>query len=335
MTSEDLQKATEADRLAELSERLAAIVESSDDAIISKDLNGVIATWNGGAERLFGYTAAEVIGKPITILIPEQHLDEEPAILERLKRGERIDHYETVRKRKDGRLIEISLTVSPVKNAEGRIVGASKIARDITERKLAEERIRLLAREVDHRAKNLLALVQATVHLTRADTPEELKRAIEGRIRAIANAHTLIAQSRWAGANFHTLVVEELAPFGRHPDVRAEIEGPDLILQPATAQSMAIALHELATNAAKYGALSTPNGRVRVEWSVSPDARFAFRWLEKGGPPVAPPRRRGVGTRVIEQVVEGQMKGEVRLDWRAEGLVCEVVVPNIHSAIVS
>jgi PAS domain S-box-containing protein len=116
----------------ETDKRLASIVENCDDAIISKDLNGIIISWNAGAERLFGYSADEVIGNPITILIPLDRHDEEPAILERLRRGERIDHYETVRRRKDGSVVEVSLTVSPVKNAEGKIIGASKIARDIT-----------------------------------------------------------------------------------------------------------------------------------------------------------------------------------------------------------
>jgi PAS domain S-box-containing protein len=154
---------TERRRAEQFRLRLSSIVESSEDAIASKDLNGIIATWNRGAERLFGYSADEIIGKPITILIPPERQDEEPLILERIQRGERIDHYETIRRRKDGSLIEISLTVSPVRDADGRIVGASKIARDITERKRKERHIALLAREVDHRSKNLLALVQAAV----------------------------------------------------------------------------------------------------------------------------------------------------------------------------
>ena len=119
-------------------QRLASIVELSDDAIVSKDLNGIITSWNGGAERLFGYTAEEVIGKPITILIPPDRMDEEPEILERVRRGERVNQYDTVRRRKDGSLIDISLTVRPSKDGDGRIVGASKIARDITERKRAK-----------------------------------------------------------------------------------------------------------------------------------------------------------------------------------------------------
>ena len=174
----------------------AAIVESSDDAIVSKDLDGVIKSWNGGAERIFGYTAQEVIGKSITILIPPGRESEEPEILLRIRRGERIDHYETVRQCKHGSLINVSLTVSPVKNSQGKIIGASKIARDITERKRSEAQITMLAREAEHRAKNILATVQATVHLSQSDTPAGLKHAIEGRIQALANVHRLFVESR-------------------------------------------------------------------------------------------------------------------------------------------
>ena len=262
---------SEHQRAEHVSHRLAAIVESSDDAIISKDLNGVIATWNKGAERLFGYLEQEAIGKPITMLIPEQHRDEETRILERIRRGERIDHFETMRRRKDGSLVSISLTVSPITDGLGRIVGASKIARDITEQKRREEQINLLAREADHRTKNLLALAQATVHLTNGETAAELKSAIEGRLRALANAHTLLAQSRWAGADLRNLALEELSPYCAEDDdgSRARIEGPSLMLEQQPAQAIALALHELTTNAVKYGALSVPSGRIAADLAAA------------------------------------------------------------------
>ena len=310
-------------------QRLAAIVESSDDAIISKDLNGIVASWNNGAERLFGYAAQEAIGKSIVFLIPLDRRHEETEILERIRRGERIKHYETVRRRNDGSLVEISLTVSPVRDHTGNLIGASKIARDISERKRAEERLSLLAREVDHRAKNVLALAQATVHLTQAETPEALKNAIGGRLQAIANAHALFAQTRWSGADLRTLVAEELDPYRQEGKPLADIRGASLTLEPDTAQSMAVAVHELTTNAVKYGALSSPTGRVQVEWSLAANGQFTFRWSETGGPPVEAPARRGFGTRVIEQMVGGQMKGEARFDWRAEGLVCEIVLQEL------
>jgi PAS domain S-box-containing protein len=148
-----------------LVKHLVAIVESSDDAIVSKDLNGIIESWNSGAERLFGYSAAEAIGQSITILIPPDRHDEEPAILERIRHGERVDHYETVRRRKDGRLLDISLTVSPIRDADGKIVGASKIARDISDRKSAEAKLR----ENEKRLEGLLAAIPAAIYTTDAE----------------------------------------------------------------------------------------------------------------------------------------------------------------------
>ena len=306
---------------------LASIVECSDDAIISKTLDGIITSWNKGAERVFGYTAEEVIGKPITILIPSDRQHEEPVILERLRRGERIEQFETVRERKDGSLIMISLTVSPVTNAEGNILGASKIARDITERKRSEEQIVTLAREAEHRARNVLASVQAAVHLSHSDTPEGLKHAIEGRIQALANVHRLFVESRWAGAELHSLVKEELAAYCREGERRARIDGPKVLMRPDVAQAVAVALHELATNAAKYGALSTAEGHVRVEWSRASDGRLILRWTETGGPPGKPPTHQGFGTRVMDSMIRGQLKGDIHFDWRAEGLACEIVLP--------
>jgi PAS domain S-box-containing protein len=317
---------TEHRRAEHASRQLASIVESSDDAIISKDLDGVIATWNKGAERLFGYFAEEVIGKPVAILIPEDRQDEETGILERLRRGERVEHFETIRRRKDGSLVNISLTVSPVADEFGKIVGASKIARDITEQKRREDQIDLLAREADHRTKNLLALAHATVHLAQGDTQAELKTAIEGRLQALATAHGLLAQTRWAGADLRKIAEEELSPYRRSGEERAEIDGPNLLLGPDQAQAMAMAVHELVTNAVKYGALSAPAGRVRIAWSLRPGKRLVMRWTETGGPAVAPPTKQGFGTRVMERMVCGQLNGEVDFDWRPEGVTCEISI---------
>jgi PAS domain S-box-containing protein len=305
--------------------RLASIVESSDDAIVSKNLDGIITSWNKSAQRVFGYTAGESIGRAITIVIPEDRQSEEREILTRIRRGERIDHFETVRQRKDGSLVEISLTVSPIRNALGKIIGASKIARDITERKKHEAKIEILAREAEHRAKNMLATVQATVHLTQADTADGLKHAIAGRIQALANVNALFVESRWTGADVHNLVTQELSPYYQHGETRVLIDGPSILLEPNTAQTIGVCLHELATNAAKYGALSLPEGHVQIEWSLAADKRLILRWRENGGPLVMAPTRHGFGTRVIEGMIR-RLKGEMHFDWRAEGLACEIAV---------
>ena len=311
---------------------LASIVESSDDAIISKDLDGTITTWNKGAERVFGYMAEEIIGKNIKVLIPSEYQDEEKTIIERIRRGQRIEHYETIRQRKHGSLINVSLTVSPVKNAQGKVIGASKIVRDITEHKRSEAQISILAREAEHRTKNILATVQATVHLTQSDTSDGLKKAIEGRIQALANVHALFVQSRWSGANLRTLVTQELSPYCEDVGTRAQIEGPDLLLEPYAAQTIAVTLHELATNAAKYGALSVPKGHVHVAWSGAKDGRIILRWTETGGPPVTSPARKGFGTRVMERMIRDQLKGTMHFDWHSDGLACEIALPASTAA---
>ena len=312
--------------LGEIEQRLrwsASIVELSDDAIVSKNLDGIVTSWNRGAQRVFGHTAAEAVGQPITIVIPEDRQDEERDILTRIRRGEHIDHFETVRQRKDGSLIVVSLTVSPVKNAEGKIVGASKIARDITEQKRSQERIATLAREAEHRSKNVLASVQAAVNLSRADTPEDLKRAIEGRIQALANVHSLFVESRWIGADLSTIAAQELGPYSVHG--RVGIEGPAVLLEPNIAQAFAVSLHELATNAAKYGSLFGNKGQVGLKWIHGADRELVLRWTGTGGPPVEPPTRKGFGSRVIVGMIE-QLKGTARFDWHPSGLVCEISI---------
>ena len=304
---------------------LASIVDSSDDAIVSKNLDGVVTSWNRGAERVFGYSAEEAIGQPITLVIPKDRQDEERTILTRIRRGERIDHFETVRQRKDGSLITVSLTISPVKSAKGEIVGASKIARDISAQKRSQEQIATLAREAEHRSKNLLANVLATVNLSKSDTLEGLKRAIEGRIQALANVHSLFVQTRWTGAELSTIARQELSPYFEKGETRARIDGPQVLLEPYAAQSIAMILHELATNAAKYGALSAAEGRIDLSWSHELNGRLELRWTEIGGPPVQTPTRDGFGGRIIKQLA-GQLNGGARFDWRVEGLDCKISV---------
>jgi len=307
---------------------LASIVEFGDDAIVSKNRDGIITSWNRGAERIFGYLAEEVSGKPITILIPPERHHEEDVILERIRRGDRVDHFETIRRRKDGNLIDMSLTISPVRDANGKVVGASKIARDISERKRSEAQISVLAREAEHRAKNLLANVKAVVHLSQAGTPDGLKEAIEGRIKALANVHSLFVQSRWRGAELGNLVNQELSPYSHEGEERTRIDGPTVMLKPDVAQAIAMALHELATNAAKYGALSRAKGEVHVKWSFAADDRVMLRWTEAAGPPVNPPTHKGFGTDVIGAMIRAHVGGDMRLDWRTEGLVCEIALPT-------
>jgi PAS domain S-box-containing protein len=469
-------------------QRLAAIVESSDDAIISKDPNGIIATWNGGAEKLFGYEADEVVGKPITILIPPDRQDEEPSILERIRRGEWLEHYETVRQRKDGRRAEISLTVSPIRDAAGTVVGASTIARDITRRKRAEEtqatlyqftdrlfraevindvyeaalaaiiralgcdrasilmfdhtgdmkfvawrglsdtyrraveghspwnreskdpqpiliddvdraeleatlkatvkaegisalafipliakgvlvgkfmayypaphafgegeldlavtiarqlgfsveRMRaeeakeLLVNETVHRIKNTLATVQAIAAQTLRKTAPDEKRAFLARLGALGEAHGLLAKQNWDQAPLRDVVGRALKPFDPSGHERIIVDGPSVAVPAKTSLILTMCFHELATNAAKYGALSNGSGQVYVGWELlgnGGDRKVKLLWRETGGPPVTVPRRKGFGSLLIEQSFVAC--GETSFEFRPDGLRCSLEI-SLH-----
>ncbi|MGH9582720.1 MAG: HWE histidine kinase domain-containing protein [Bryobacteraceae bacterium] len=196
---------------------------------------------------------------------------------------------------------------------------------DITDRKHAEERQLLLAREVDHRARNALAVVQAIVRLTRANSQEAYVSAIEGRVHALAQAHTLLSETRWQGAEIERLVGEEMAPY-RSGEGRVSISGPAVFLSPEKAQNLALALHELATNSAKYGALSVSKGRLDIEWQVSGGV-LALHWRESGGPPVQPPPTQGFGTKILSASIKHQIGGNVAWDWRPSGLHCTLQIP--------
>jgi two-component system, chemotaxis family, CheB/CheR fusion protein len=306
-------------------QRLAAIVDSSLDAIVSKDLNGIVTTWNRGAERLFGYTAGEMIGRSISTLIPPDRQYEETDILERVRRGERVDHYEAVRRRKDGSLVDISLTVSPVKDSAGKVVGASKIARDISEKKEAQARQELLAREIQHRTANLFAIVLAVVSSSfeGKHSVKDAEAAVVGRLSSLAETHLKLLDKEWQGADLAEIVRSEMSPYAG----RVEVEGPSLMLTASAAQSFALSLHELATNAAKYGALSNATGRVHISWSKltsNASNRFTFRWQEQGGPPVSPPTQKGFGSVVLQEAMTEHFDVPPRIEFSIAGVSYEL-----------
>ena len=211
-------------------------------------------------------------------------------------------------------------------DASRRVVGLSGVTVDITDRKSAEERQTLLVREVDHRARNALAVVQSIIRLTRAESKEAYVAAVEGRITALSRAHVLLSQSRWQGANLSRILDEELAPYRRSDVEKIVTAGPEVFLEPATAQILALALHELATNAAKYGALSSAQGSVRLSWELG-RSRLVLQWVESGGPSVQRPRSEGYGTRVIGASVERQLDGSALFDWHPEGLRFTMSIP--------
>lgn len=306
--------------------RLAAIVESSDDAILAKDLTGTITSWNDAAERLFGYSAEEVVGRPMAILIPRERRDEESKILARIRAGERIDRQETIRRRKDGSLVEVSLSVSPLKNPNGRIIGASTIVRDITEQKRAEERQELLLREMSHRVKNLFALSSAIVSLSgrSSGSVEELVRSVQDRLSALARGHDLTLADRQERSakptTLHTLIRTIIAPFEASAGDNVSIAGPDVPVAGNVVTGLALVFHELATNAAKYGALSDFDGRVEIVTAIN-DAELSLYWTERRGPPVSgPPGASGFGTWLADSTLKSQLHGTLTREWRPEGL---------------
>ena len=456
-------------------QRLAAIVESSDDAIISVDLEGTVATWNGGAERLLGYTAEEVVGEPVANLIPSDRVGEENKILERIRRGERIDHYRTFRRRKNGSLVSVSLSVSPIRDGNGAVIGASKIARDMTEqdrtrgllerrmeeqaalyeftdrlfraqtlddiyeagldaimralecdrasilmfdgagvmkfvaaRGLSEsyraaveghspwtretkdaqpiviadieaaelepalkatikaegiaalafipltargalagkfmayyrrpheftdkgialavviarqlgfsvERLRadeareLVVAETQHRIKNTLATVQAIAGQTlRQASPEELRGFLD-RLQALGEAQDLLTRENWEQAPLRDVIARSLKPFGE----RFTLEGPGVSLPARTSLMLTMCLHELATNAAKYGALSNGTGRVSLAWERVGGGKVRLHWRESGGPAVMAPSRKGFGSRLVEQSFGAEVEAPIRFE---------------------
>jgi len=308
---------------------LAAIVESSHDAIVSKDLNGIITSWNRGAHIVFGYAPEEIIGRPVLTLIPEDRHAEEADIIARIRRGEKVEHYDTVRRRKDGELIHVSLTISPIRDATGRILGASKIARDITEKVRAEHTQRLLMREVNHRSKNLLAVIEAMVRKTASSTPpQELVTRVSQRLQALSAIQNLLVYADWRGVDLRTLVITQTAPYSTGRMV--EVEGPPLQLQPAAAQALGLAFHELASNASRHGSLSHAKGAVRVAWGLlDHDGRqmLELSWREEQGPEVTVPANTSFGTTILKRATEDALDGKVSIEYDAGGLRWSVLAP--------
>ncbi|RNJ41303.1 histidine kinase [Mesorhizobium erdmanii] len=322
---------TDRQRAEEARQHLSAIVESSFDAIVSKDLNTIIKSWNQGAERLFGYTADEAIGQSVTMLIPDDRQDEEPRILQRIRLGERVEPFETTRQRKDGSLVPVSLTISPVRNATGQIVGASKIARDITSAKESEHRIRMLMREVNHRVKNQYSVILSMIRETnkRSETPRQFESQVRERIMALSRSHDLLVSADWVGATISEVLAAQAQPFPRGDVI--EMSGPSLVLSPNAVQYLGIAFHELATNSAKYGVLSGDDGRISVTWSITgsgPSRLFHLTWVESDGPEVQNiGQGGGFGTVVLKRVAPAAVGGQGNLEYGPQGVTWSLEAP--------
>jgi len=273
------------------------------------------------------------------MLIPPELLNEEPEILARIRKGERIDHYETVRHRKDGSLIDISLTVSPIRDASGRVVGASKIARDNSERKRADQLQAVLLGEMRHRAGNLNALITALANQSRVpDTPavDQFLDRFLGRLRSILAAAELALASPARTPDVSEIMCSALKPFVEiYAPSRIVTSGPSLEVSEKIGAGLALAVHELATNAVKYGALSTDKGKVTLSWTITPSEagkRVEIEWRETDGPVVSVPTRAGFGTRVIHSALSSAKEGTIELAFESNGLRCRMAFLTPHQS---
>lgn len=300
-------------------------------AISVCDTSGLIIYYNSNAADLWGrYPSLNDPTDRFCGSYRMYHLDGGPIehpdcpMAEVLRSGNSVQNREIVVERADGSRKVMLVNINPFKDRSGNILGAVNCFQDVSERKQCEKQITTLAAEAEHRLKNILATVQASVNLSRSDSVDGLKQAIEGRIKALANVNALFVQSRWAGAELSRIVMEELAPYVREGEPRVRIDGPHLSLVPQTAQAVALILHELSTNAAKYGSLSMPEGQVEVRWSHAADGRLILSWIESGRP-ANPPARQGFGTSIIDRMIRA-LNGEIHRDWRPEGLACQIIL---------
>jgi len=325
---------------AERNAQLATIVATSADAIISLSDEGIVLSWNPGAEQIFGYTADEIVGKSERVLFADDADREFKEKYEHLRHGEHLQR-DTVRRRKDGALVNVAINAAPMRHADGHVIGYSAVLRDVTERKRVEKHLRVVMRELSHRTKNLLAVIIAMVRQTARSSNDVavLQSELIQRLQSLSASHDLLVAEDWAGASLEELIRAVLQPFIGTSDALV-CEGPKVVVNATAAQNLGLALHELATNAAKYGALSTPIGQVRITWAIEPGSaengaepasgdtsRLRLTWAERDGPPVMPPRIKGFGRVVIERVAAQALSATVDYEFPPEGVRWSIAIP--------
>lgn len=317
-------------RLRESETRFRTIFEQANDYIVTMTIDQHLLSVNPAVLTALGYTQEEVLGRPIgDFMDPDQYAIALDALQQRLARGGATRITVKVRA-KDGRELVWEINSQLTTDAEGNATGVHAIARDMTEAKRSETHLRLLIDELNHRVKNTLAIVQGIAQQSFKDDaePAAARRAFEGRLAALSDAHNLLTREYWGLVSMTRIIGDAVRPHGGK--ARFAMEGPDLAIMPKTAISLALALHELATNAVKHGAFSQPEGRVSIRWArVTGEGspRLSLIWEESGGPEVRAPERRGFGTRMIERGLAAELNGSVRIDFRPEGVVCTVDAP--------
>lgn len=312
------------------SARLAAILSSSTDAIFSVGLDGYIEEWNTEAENMFGYLKGEIVGKPNSILVPKDLLSEFDAQRPKILSGQ-VVRAESVRLTKVGRRIDIEFVDAPIINSFDKIVGYSTTMHDIGERKAMSEHQLLLMRELTHRSKNQLAIIQSIAQQTKrnSSTFEDFIPIFNGRIQGLAASHDILAKQQWKSIPLEELVRSQIGVLIVGADKFVDISGPNIALTAVHAESLGLALHELTTNSLKYGALSIMKGRVSVSWrfiNVTEPLQVQFEWLEIGGPKIKKtPSREGFGSKVLNTITPVSLGGEAKIEHRSHGLYWTVI----------
>ena len=311
---------------------LAAIVATSPDAVMSYDLEGNVLTWNASATALYGYSFDEIEGRSMEILYPEDSPDRIGDIRDQILAGN-LTNFEVVRRRKDGTLRHIAISGAAVRDELGEVVCISNIHRDITELKASQEHIKLIAGELGHRAKNQLAVVRSFSNQTAkyAETYDEYRQKFDDRIQSLAKSIDLLVSRDWSSVSLENLCLSQIVMFTDARPEKVTIEGPEIVLIPTAVEAIGMALHELATNAAKYGALSQEKGHISLTWeilSVAGDESLRVSWRETGVSLEKAPSRKGFGHVVLTRLAQSSFGSEASLDFSPEGLHWEITVPS-------
>jgi PAS domain S-box-containing protein len=313
--------------------RLATLVAQSPDAIISCAPDATINTWNSGAEKLFGYTAAEAAGRPMVTLVPDDKRQEVEKIIFPPLRSGATATFETILITKAGERVPVSIAAGPIRDMNGHIIGACATIRDIRERAQHQQQMQIVMQEMSHRARNLLTNVLAMVHKIshQADDFKQFKTQFAERLQALARSHDVLVERNWSSVPMEELARVQLSPFQEVDGVRLTTSGPDVVVKAKAAEQIGLCLHELATNAAKYGALSAPTGAVTIEWRVDTNGDreqcFRLTWREQGGPAVTKPTRSGFGNLVTHRLVPEMLHGKASLEFAPEGITWKLVCP--------
>ncbi|MDO8876442.1 MAG: PAS domain S-box protein [Pseudolabrys sp.] len=319
----------------EQEQRLAATYEHVAIGISEVAPDGTFLRVNEAICAITGYSREELLSSRLFDKTYAADIDLDREGFRQQVSGE-LEFYSAEKRfnHKNGRVIWMSVSSSPVRDASGRLLYVVRVVQDITERKAADRRQKLLIDELNHRVKNTLARVQSLAAQTARGvaSPEEFRERFEGRLIALSRAHDQLTVHHWENGDLRALIAESVAPYAGTDGARAVLRGEDVELGPRAVLTLAMAFHELTTNAAKYGALASPDGRIEICWQRSAaegetPAQLRIDWVEKGGPPVIVPQRRGFGSRMIEGSIAAELGGSAKMVFAPDGLRCEIDVP--------